>query len=116
MQIMAIQEAHDCSCAVMIDGVITAAAQEERLSLKKGDYGFPKNAVEFCLDFANVKPNELDKVLLCSYNWNPVLTKIKRNANFSVQDFVDEQHKYWYPTLFKEGVKVNYYNLFNLFP
>ncbi len=113
MNLLSIQEAHDCSCAVSIDGEIIAAGSEERWSGLKGDYGFPKNAVEFCLNHANLKPTELDKVLLCSYNWNPVLTKIKRNANFSVADWVKEQRNYWYTTLFKKDIKINYYNLFS---
>ena len=113
MILMSVQEAHDCSACIFIDGEVIAGGSEERWTGRKGDYGFPKNAVNFCLNFANIKPSEIDKVLLCSYNWNPCLTKIKRNFNFSVQDWVKEQHDYWYPTLFKEGVKVNYHNLFS---
>ena len=50
-------------------------------------------------------------MVLASHSWNPVLTKIKRNANFSVADWVMEQESYWMPTLL-EGKKVNYYDLF----
>ena len=41
MIILGIQEAHDASCCVMKDGKIIAAAQQERFSGLKGDYGLP---------------------------------------------------------------------------
>ena len=109
--ILGIQEAHDASAALMVDGEIIAAAQEERFSGLKGDYGYPKEAVNACLRTAGIKSSQIDIVALCSHSWNPVLTKIKRNANFSVGDWVKEQHEYWHPTFF-EGKKVRYYDLY----
>ena len=109
--ILGIQEAHDASAALMIDGVIAGAAQEERFTGLKGDYGYPAQAVRAILDHASVEPREIDLVALASQNWNPVLTKIKRNANFSVADWVKEQREYWRPKLF-EGREVRYYDLF----
>ena len=109
--VLGIQEAHDASAALMVDGKVVAAAQEERFSGLKGDYGFPAQSIAACLKQAGVKPSEISEVALASHQWNPVLTKIKRNANFSVNDWVKEQHEYWKPTLF-EDKKVNYYDLF----
>ncbi|MBZ0166401.1 MAG: carbamoyltransferase, partial [Candidatus Omnitrophica bacterium] len=43
--------------------------------------------------------------------WNPVLNKIKRNANFTVNDWVREQNEYWKPRIF-ENKEVHYYSLF----
>jgi carbamoyltransferase len=60
---------------------------------------------------AGIKATQIDEVLLASHNWNPVLTKIKRNANFSVDDWVKEQRDFWKPTLL-EGEKVRYYDLY----
>jgi len=111
MIILGIQEAHDASAALMIDGEIVAAAQEERFTGLKGDYGFPKKAIEACFKSAGVNSSQLNEVALASHNWNPVLTKIKRNANFSVDDWVKEQREYWKPTLL-EKKRVVYYELF----
>ncbi|RMH56617.1 MAG: carbamoyltransferase [Candidatus Hydrogenedentota bacterium] len=108
--ILGIQEAHDASAALMVDGRIVAAAQEERFSGLKGDYGFPRQAVAYCLREAGIDSSDLDEVALASHSWNPVLTKIKRNANFSVEDWVKEQHDYWYPTKY-EKKNVVYYDL-----
>jgi carbamoyltransferase len=109
--ILGIQEAHDASAALMIDGVVAGAAQEERFTGLKGDYGYPEKAIRALLDRASVEPREIDLVALASRNWNPVLTKIKRNANFSVADWVKEQQDYWWPRLY-EGRQVRYYDLF----
>jgi carbamoyltransferase len=53
---------HDSAAALLVDGRIVAAAQEERFTRKKHDSGFPANATRFCLDFANLKPEQIDFV------------------------------------------------------
>jgi len=45
---------HDSAAALIEDGQVTAAAQEERFTRKKHDSGFPREAVKFCLDFAAI--------------------------------------------------------------
>ena len=109
--ILGIQEAHDSSAALMIDGKIVAACQEERFSGLKGDYGYPSNSINYCLNFAGIEPKDIDYVALASHNWNPVLTKIKRNANFSVDDWITEQYKYWKPKIFNK-IDVSYYDIY----
>ena len=47
----------------MRDGKIVAAAQEERFTRKKHDYGFPQNAIDYCLREAEVARGELDLVV-----------------------------------------------------
>jgi carbamoyltransferase len=51
---------HDSAAALVRDGEIIAAAQEERFSRKKHDARVPRNAIAWCLDAAGVKPGELD--------------------------------------------------------
>ncbi len=109
--ILGMQEAHDASVALLIDGKIVAAAQEERFTGLKGDYGYPKHAIAACLKKADIDTQEIDEVVLASHSWNPILTKVKRNANFSVADWVLEQHAFWKPRLF-ENQKVSYYDLY----
>jgi len=53
---------HDSAAAIIQDGKIIAAAQEERFTRKKHDESFPVNAVQFCLNYAGVNINELDAV------------------------------------------------------
>ncbi|HAF94611.1 MAG: hypothetical protein A2X34_10675 [Elusimicrobia bacterium GWC2_51_8] len=54
---------HDSAAAVIEDGEIIAAAQEERFTRKKHDPGFPSNAVKFCLRQSGFSLNELDAVI-----------------------------------------------------
>ena len=53
---------HDSAAAIVSDGEIIAAAQEERFTRKKHDPGFPVNAVRFCLDHSGVSLDELDAI------------------------------------------------------
>ena len=94
MKIIGIHDGHDASVALMVDGKIIFAAQEERFSRLKGDYGFPKRAVEEMFKFSGLKPSEIDLVTVGSFNLNPVLLKLKRNAQFSVADWIDEQENF----------------------
>lgn len=54
---------HDAAAALVCDGKIMSAAQEERFTRKKNDSDFPRHSVQFCLDHANLKPDELDAVV-----------------------------------------------------
>lgn len=51
---------HDSASALIVDGEIIAAAQEERFSRKKHDHRFPINAIRFCLEEGNLKIDEID--------------------------------------------------------
>ncbi len=51
---------HDAAAAVVRDGLLIAAAEEERFSRKKHDYGFPHRAIDFCLAEAGIAPSEVE--------------------------------------------------------
>lgn len=53
---------HDSSATLLKDGMIVAAAQEERFTRKKHDTTFPINAINFCLKSQNIKINEVNFV------------------------------------------------------
>ena len=54
---------HDSAAALLIDGKIVAAAQEERFTRKKHDSSYPFNAVEFVLKYSNLKLNQVDHIV-----------------------------------------------------
>ena len=54
---------HDSAATILINGKIIAAAQEERFTRKKHDSSYPFNAVEFVLNFANLKLNDVDYIV-----------------------------------------------------
>ena len=51
---------HDSAAAIIKDGEVIAAAQEERFTRKKHDHNFPSNAIEFCLGYAGIKSSDLE--------------------------------------------------------
>lgn len=53
---------HDSAAALLQDGRIIAAAQEERFTRRKHDPGFPTHAVRYCLDEAGVRLEDLDAI------------------------------------------------------
>jgi carbamoyltransferase len=53
---------HDSAAALIEDGHLVGAAQEERFTRKKHDSGFPEHAVQYCLDAANLKLADVDYV------------------------------------------------------
>jgi carbamoyltransferase len=54
---------HDSAAALVEDGAITAAAQEERFTRKKHDCGFPSHAIAYCLAEGGVRLSDLDYVV-----------------------------------------------------
>jgi len=54
---------HDSAAALVSDGHVVAAAQEERFTRRKHDASYPKNAIEYCLREANTELSQLDAVV-----------------------------------------------------
>lgn len=54
---------HDSAAAILRDGEIIAAAQEERFTRKKHDAGFPKNAIQYCLSEVGVALQDVDSIV-----------------------------------------------------
>ncbi len=53
---------HDSAAALLVDGKIVAAAQEERFTRLKHDHNFPQLALDYCLQEAGLTPRQLDYV------------------------------------------------------
>ena len=54
---------HDSAAALLIDGEIIAAAQEERFSRIKHDKSFPFKSIKFVLEFSNLELNQVDEIV-----------------------------------------------------
>jgi carbamoyltransferase len=53
---------HDSAVALIADGRVIAAAQEERFTRKKHDSGFPQHALRYCLDEGGIRLGEVDYI------------------------------------------------------
>ena len=54
---------HDAAAALIKDGKLVAAAEEERFTRVKHDFDFPENAINFCLEHEGLSANDLDYVV-----------------------------------------------------
>jgi len=54
---------HDAAAALLIDGEVVAAAQEERFTRKKHTPDFPVNAIKYCLEYSKLKIDDLDAIV-----------------------------------------------------
>ncbi len=54
---------HDAAAALLVDGQLIAASEEERFSRIKHDFGFPKHSIAFCLREAGIAAQDLDYVV-----------------------------------------------------
>ncbi len=66
--VLGINESHNCTAALLRDGQIVAVASEERFSRLKNDNGYPKQSVQFVMEYAGISPADLDLVVLTYRN------------------------------------------------
>jgi carbamoyltransferase len=81
---------HDAAAALVIDGVPVAAVQEERLSRRKNDAGFPLAAIEWCLEQRCLEPDDLDAVVFYerpTLKFDRILTSALRSFPESWRSF-----------------------------
>ena len=105
---------HDAAAALLKDGHLIAAAEEERFTRIKHDFDYPENAIRFCLDFSGISSRELDyvvfyekpfqkfeRILMTSFQGFPRSWKVFREAMLTW--LVD---KLWVKTLIKSKLGV----------
>ena len=68
MKVLGINFSNDAAAALVVDGEIVAAVQEERLSRIKHDSSFPARAIRSCLDTAGLTLGDVDEI---GFFWNP---------------------------------------------
>ncbi len=103
---------HDSAAAIIKDGEIIAAAQEERFTRKKHDFNFPTHAIEFCLKQAGIRADDLSYVAF----YDKPLLKFERLlqtyfgfAPAGIQSFLMAmplwlKEKLWIPDLIKKDL------------
>jgi carbamoyltransferase len=83
---------HDSAAAIIKDGVIIAAAQEERFTRIKQDSDFPINAINYCLEEAKITCEELDGVVYYEkpfVKFERILETAMAYTPFSLRSFVN---------------------------
>jgi len=83
---------HDSAAAIIKDGIIIAAAQEERFTRIKQDSNFPVNAANYCLKEAGIEPEELDGVVYYEkpfVKFERILETAMAYVPFSMRSFIN---------------------------
>ena len=101
---------HDSAAALVRDGEILAAAQEERFTRKKHDFRFPHNAIQYCLKEAKLKPAELDYVVFYDkplLKFERILETYLQYAPIGIQSFIKAmplwvKQKLWMKNMLQE--------------
>jgi carbamoyltransferase len=76
MYILGIWDGHDAGAAIVEGNKIIAAVNEERLTKKKLDVGFPKNSIKACLEIAGLKASDIEHVAVTTTEFTKTLERM----------------------------------------
>ncbi len=95
---------HDASAALLKDGIIVAAAQEERFTRKKHDISFPINAIKYCLKSQNITIDNIDYI---GFYEKPII-KFERLLNQHLESFLFSYRTFLssIPSWFNEKLRI----------
>ena len=104
---------HDSAAALLRDGELIAAAQEERFTRKKHDASYPSNAIAWCLHDAGVQPHELAAVVFYEKPLTTFVRLIRTYLKVGIKGFSSfreaiplwMRQKLWIPMEIERGLK-----------
>ena len=104
---------HDSAAAVICNGEIIAAAQEERFTRKKADASFPINAINFCLSYANIEISDIAEVVFYDkpiLKFDRILASYLHTAPLGIRSFFKAiplwlREKLWVEDQIKKDLK-----------
>lgn len=108
MIIIGVHDGHNATAAIMKNGKVIACASEERFSRVKNDLCHPAKAIDSVLLQTGITPEQVDAVALCTKETDPLVARIKREALFTIPDYIREMHEYWKPLLY-DGVVTDFW-------
>lgn len=86
---LAVHNGHNASAALMQNGEVIAAIQEERVTRRKNQMGYPKRSIEFCLNWAGISGKDLSKVGLTTKEMTGLLIKSQYITQFTILDYLN---------------------------
>ncbi|MBP7216398.1 MAG: hypothetical protein KBA46_03835 [Candidatus Omnitrophica bacterium] len=104
---------HDSAAALVQDGLIIAAAQEERFTRKKHDFNFPYNAIAWCLTASGITIDEVDFVVFYDkplIKFERILETSLMYAPTGIRQFIQAmplwlKQKLWIPEIIRKELK-----------
>lgn len=107
MVILGIHCGHNSSAALMVDGCIVGAVQEERFTKRKNQVAFPVRSIEHLLSaYLASDVSRIEEVAMFTRDVDPVGLALSRYSEFTVCDHIRENNEYW-KAVFYEGAPNN---------
>lgn len=100
------------TAALMIDGKIVGCSSEERFSKVKNDERYPKKSIDWLLKSYRIKPDQIDNVCFISNAWAPSYILTRHYTKMSIDEYIDEQNKIWYPKFYENNKKISQLKIF----
>ncbi|MCD6403550.1 MAG: hypothetical protein J7K98_04475 [Candidatus Aenigmarchaeota archaeon] len=75
MKILGVWDGHDSGSAIVVDGKLKVAINEERLTRRKLDIRFPELSIKSCLDYLNFKPDDIDVIAIVGTQLTRILAR-----------------------------------------
>ena len=111
MIILGVNDGHNASAALLVDGELISAISEDRPSRQSTRSGFPFGAIEQCLKLGGIKKSDVDHLAISTLGLPPKYFWVPRE-NFSYDDYRREQNEYWAPRF--DNLKApDYLDVFN---
>jgi len=107
LNILGIHDGHGASVALIVDGKVVMAIEEERLTRVKADSGFPGKAIDYLRHHFSGFLKNLEHVAVSTKHHDFSLFATKRYPLFDIRDFLIEEKRFWIPKLCK-GEHVDY--------
>jgi len=86
---LSIHSGHNASAALMMNGDVIASLQEERVTRIKNQMGYPKNAIDFCLNYAGILGKDIEKVGITTKNPRGLIFKAQFITQFTIRDYLN---------------------------
>lgn len=94
--VFAVHVGHNASAALMRDGVVVAAALEERFCRTKNVVGYPRHAIDFCLRTEGVTGADLTRIATTTVDRAGLMIKAPTSTAFSLRDYHDYYGERYY--------------------
>ena len=98
--VLGINWEQNSTACLMINGKIVACVSEERFSRIKNDERYPVNAINWMIKKFKVLKDEIEAVCFISKLWSPDYILTRHYTNFTIEDYLQEQEKLWYPRIY----------------
>ena len=101
MIILGIHDGHNSGASIFKNGKMLVAISEEKVTRNKNEYGYPEHSVKKCLEFTNIRNDQINFVAVSTKYLPPKYFLVKRNTTFKIEDYLKEQKEYWYQKIYE---------------